>query len=158
LVGIVALNVVALSFNAASSKTAGLSDELREANSALRADIADGLSNERLQTAAARIGLIMPQAASALMLTPSPADAEAAAERLRRGDIKLGSTWVAPTAEVLVDPAPAAAVTVPAVAPVTVADPAAIPVTSAPAAAVPPTPPAAQAAPLAPETGGGVAP
>ncbi len=49
LVGIVALNVMALSFNAASSKTAGLSDQLREENSALRADIADGLSNERLQ-------------------------------------------------------------------------------------------------------------
>jgi len=65
LVGIVALNVMALSFNAASSETAGLSDELREANSALRADIADGLSNERLQDAAARIGLVIAPAASA---------------------------------------------------------------------------------------------
>ena len=100
LVGIVALNVMALSFNAQSSKTAGLSDELREANSALRADIADGLSNERLQEAAIRIGLVMPQAASALMLTPGADDALIAAQRLRRGEFEIGSTFVPPAPEV----------------------------------------------------------
>lgn len=157
LVGIVALNVMALSFNAASSKTAGLSDELREANSALRADIADGLSNERLQAAAVRIGLVMPQAASALMLTPGTGDAEAAAQRLRSGDIALGSTYVAPAPEVPIDPAVAVTATDPTVAPTLPVDPAAIPVASAPAAAVPAAP-ATQAAPLAPETGGGVTP
>lgn len=97
LVGIVALNVMALSFNAGSSKTAGLSDQLREENSALRADIADGLSNERLQTAADRIGLVMPEAAATLMLTPGAGDAEAAAARLRQGEITVGSTYVVPS-------------------------------------------------------------
>ena len=157
LVGIVALNVMALSFNAQSSKTAGLSDELREANSALRADIADGLSNERLQTAAARIGLVMPQAASALMLTPGSGDAEAAAQRLRRGDIRLGSTYVVPVAEAPVDPATAVATTDPAVPPEPAIDPTAIPTTVAPTSTTP-TAPATQPAPLAPETGGGVTP
>ncbi|MEJ7875535.1 MAG: hypothetical protein WKF62_02670, partial [Solirubrobacterales bacterium] len=156
LVGIVALNVMALSFNAQSSKTAGISDELREANSALRADIADGLSNERLQAAAVRIGLVMPQAASALMLTPGPGDAEAAAQRLRRGDISLGSTLAEPVAEAPVDPA------VPVTAPDPVLTPAPTESTAIPAAGAPaptiPTAPAPQAAPLAPAPGGGVTP
>ena len=157
LVGIVALNVMALSFNAQSSKTAGLSDELREANSALRADIADGLSNERLQAAAVRIGLVMPQAASALMLTPGAGDAEAAAQRLRRGDVTLGTTYVSPVAEVPAEPAVAVPVADPAVATTPVTDPAALEATSAPASTTP-IAPATQAAPLVPETGGGVAP
>ena len=105
LVGIVGLNVMALSLNATSSKTAALSDELREANSALRAGIADQLSSERLQSAAARIGLVMPQAASALMLTPGPGDAEAAASRLRRGDITVGSTSAPPVPDAVATPA-----------------------------------------------------
>jgi len=158
LVGIVALNVMALSLNAASSETAGLSDELREQNSALRADIADGLSNERLQSAAIRIGLVMPQAASALMLQPSVGDAEEAARRLRRGDFTIGSTYAPPAPEVVEAP-----VVDPALVPVTdptatapVIDPAA---TTATAPAVPaagvttPT-----ATPAAPEAGGGVTP
>jgi hypothetical protein len=155
LVGIVALNVMALSFNAASSETAGLSDELREQNSALRADIADGLSNERLQSAAIRIGLVMPQAASALMLTPGSADAEEAARRLRRGDFTLGSTYTAPVAELpeapLVDPATVAT------------DPATTPVTDPAAATDTATTPTTDvttttSTPLAPEAGGGVTP
>ena len=152
LVGIVALNVMALSLNAASSETAGLSDELREQNSALRADIADGLSNERLQSAAVRIGLVMPQAASALMLAPGAADAAEAARRLRRGDFTLGSSYAPPVAEV------------PEAAPV---DPATV--TADPAVATPEADPAAATdaavapatdatTPVAPEAGGGVTP
>jgi hypothetical protein len=155
LVGIVALNVMALSFNAASSETAGHSDELREQNSALRADIADGLSNERLQSAAVRIGLVMPQAASALMLTPSAEDAAEAARRLRRGDFTLGSTYAPPAAEVPaevpVDPA-AAATDPTAVAPVT--DSLATDGTT-PATTDVTTP---TTTPVATETGGGVTP
>jgi len=152
LVGIVALNVMALSFNAASSETAALSDELREQNSALRASIADGLSNERLQDAAVRIGLVMPQAASALALTPAAGDAAEAARRLRRGDFTLGSTYAPPVAEV-----PEVPVVDPAVA---TTDPAAID----PAAAAETTLPATEVAtettttPVATETGGGVTP
>lgn len=159
LVGIVALNVMALSLNAASSETAGLSDELREQNSALRADIADGLSNERLQSAAIRIGLVMPQAASALMLQPTAGDAEEAARRLRRGDFTIGSTYAPPAPEVVEAP-----VVDPALVPVT--DPTATAPVTDPAAAATATAPAVSAAgvttptatPAAPEAGGGVTP
>lgn len=126
LIGIVALNVMALSFNASSSKTAGISDELRRENSALRAQIADGLSNGHLQKAALRIGLIMPEAAATLLLVPQPGDAAEAAKRLRNGDITLGSIYEPPVVEPVtpvVDPAvdPAATVVDPA-APVTPTD------------------------------------
>ncbi len=155
LVGIVALNVMALSFNAASSETAGLADELREANSALRADIADGLSNERLQEAAVRIGLVPPQAASVLMLTPGGADAAEAARRLERGDFTLGSTYVAPVPEVVETPVvdPAAATTDPAAA-LPATDPAVT--TDEPATAT--TDVTTQTTPLIQEGGGGVTP
>lgn len=155
LVGIVALNVMALSFNAASSETAGRSDELREANSALRADIAGGLSNERLQEAAVRIGLVPPQAASVLMLTPTAADAAEAARRLRRGDFTLGSTYTPPVVEVPEAPVvdPTAVATDPATTPVT--DPAATTDTATtPTTDVTTT----TTTPLAPEAGGGVTP
>ena len=155
LVGIVALNVMALSFNAASSQTAARSDELREQNSALRADIADGLSNERLQRAAVRIGLVMPQAASALMITPGPADAAEAARRLRRGDFTVGSTYAPPASDV--PAAPVVDVAAPAVDPATVApvpDPALTTPAVAPVAAVTAPP----STPVAPEPGGGVTP
>jgi hypothetical protein len=153
LVGIVALNVMALSFNAASSETAALSDELREQNSALRADIADGLSNERLQSAAVRIGLVMPQAASALALTPAAGDAAEAARRLRRGDFTLGSTYAPPIVE-----APVA----PVVDPTATTDPAVTTETDS-AAAVETTLPATDVTtttttPVTSETGGGVTP
>ena len=158
LVGIVALNVMALSFNAQSSKTAALSDELREANSALRADIADGLSNERLQEAAIRIGLVMPQAASALILTPGSDDALIAAQRLRRGEFEIGSTFVPPAAEIPVEvPLDPAAAGLPL-------DPATteLPTDPATTAETTETPPAVATtdptAPAATETGGGVAP
>ncbi|MDQ2676304.1 MAG: hypothetical protein M3Y34_05795, partial [Actinomycetota bacterium] len=155
LVGIVALNVMALSFNAASSETAALSDELREQNSALRADIADGLSNERLQSAAIRIGLVMPQAASALMLTPSSADAATATRRLRRGDFTIGSTY-----EPAVAALPEATAVDPAAA---LADPAtAVPATDTALATDTATAPVAETtstpAPVTPEAGGGVTP
>ena len=75
LVGIVGLNVMALQFNATASKTAAISEELKRENSALRADIAGGLSNERLQRAAARLGLVFPEPDAILTLTPKPGDA-----------------------------------------------------------------------------------
>ena len=158
LVGIVALNVMALSFNAQSSKTAGLSDDLREANSALRADIADGLSNERLQEAAIRIGLVMPQAASALALTPAADDALIAARRLRRGEIEFGSTFVPPAPEVpeevLLDPAAAVPPLDPAATELPVDPAAAATATETPA----PVEPADTTVPPTSETGGGVVP
>ncbi len=147
LVGIVGLNVFALSFNAASSKTAGISDELRRENSALRAQIAGGLSNERLQRAAARLGLVVPEPGAIRYLNPAPGDAAAAAERLRKGGITLGSTYVPPAAPVLV-----AAVEAEAVAPVEPV-PTEVP---APTEVAPTVDPAAAAPPAA--TAGGITP
>ena len=138
LVGIVGLNVAALSFNASSSKTAGVSDELRRENSALVTQIADGLSNERLQSAAVRLGLIVPEPGSILYLEPRAGDAAAAAERLRRGQITLGSAYVAPVAPPV---APIAEETVDPAGVDPVADPAAVdPAAADPAAATPPAP------------------
>ena len=148
LVGIVGLNVFALSFNAASSKTAGISDELRRENSALRAQIAGGLSNERLQRAAARLGLVVSEPGAIRYLDPAPGDAAAAAERLRRGGITLGSTYVAPAAPV----APVAQVETEAVAPV---EPAATD-TVVPTEVAPTVDPAVAAPPAA--TAGGITP
>jgi hypothetical protein len=96
LVGIVALNVFALSFNASSSKTAGLADELRRENSALATQIADGLSNERVQQAAARLGLVVPEPGAILYLEPQAGDAARAANRLEKGAITVGTEYVPP--------------------------------------------------------------
>jgi len=96
LVGIVALNVFALSFNASSSKTAALSEELLRENSALRADIENGLSNQRLLQVASRIGLGVPEPGAVLYLDPSARDAALAAERLRKGEVAIGSEYVPP--------------------------------------------------------------
>jgi hypothetical protein len=158
LVGIVALNVMALSLNAASSKTAGQSDELREQNSALRADIADGLSNVRLQSVAERIGLVMPLAASALAVNPSAGDAEVAARRLKRGDFEIGSTYVVPAPEApvapVVDPATG---TVPASGTTAVAGAEAVAETPV-EPVVDPAATATATTPVTPEAGGGVTP
>jgi hypothetical protein len=119
LVGIVALNVAALSFNASSSKTAGLSDELLRENSALRAQIENGLSNERVQAAAAGLGLIVPEPGAIRYLEPKPGDAAAAADRLRRGSFTIGTEYVPPAIPVTPVPAEATATTEAAVTPET---------------------------------------
>ena len=144
LVGIVGLNVFALSFSASSSNAGQAADSLRRANSALRAEIAGRLSNSEIQQVAAKQGLVMPAAGSYGYVETSPGDAKDAAQRLRNGELTVAEAapvapveTVVPVAEV--DPAtatvdPATATTDPAAtttAPVTpVADPA--------AAAVPP--------------------
>ena len=146
LVGIVALNVFALSLNASSSKTGAIADELRSENSALTTEIADRLSNERVRLAAAQLGLIVPEPGAILYLETGPGDAAAAAARLRRGVITIGSTYGPPVAPVLPELAPppaaetpvtteqvAADATVPADA-TTAADPAVATSSAAPAA------------------------
>nr|MDQ3572857.1 hypothetical protein [Actinomycetota bacterium] len=156
LVGIVALNVFTLSLNAGSSKTAGLSDRLRQENQALRSEITGGLSNERLQQVAARMGLVVPEPGSIRYLTPSAGDAAAAAARLRRGDIMFGSAAALVAAPLLAAPILATETTVvdPAVAAIPPAAVAADETVPATQATVPPTTPD----PLITETGGAVAP
>lgn len=151
LVGIVGLNVVALSFNATSSKTAGLAEELGSENSALRAQIADGLSNERLQRAAVRLGLVVPEPGAVLYLKPAAGDAEAAARRLRRGEITVGTAYVPPAPVAETDAAPAEA---PAVDPAATTTAAPEPEATTPAPETAPDS-ATASAPAAPATDGG---
>jgi hypothetical protein len=103
LVGIVALNVLALSFNAASSRVGRQADSLKREISALRAQIAiDGSSNQRIQAAAARLGLIVPEPGSVGYLRPGHDDAEVAARRLVSGDLTTETFEVAPLAPAIV--------------------------------------------------------
>jgi hypothetical protein len=91
LVGIVAINVVALSFGATASKLGREADGLRQTNSALRAQLAGRLSDLRVQSAAIRAGLIVPGAGSIRYVHAHPGDAAIAASRLRSGDLSYGS-------------------------------------------------------------------
>jgi hypothetical protein len=132
LVGIVALNVFALSFNASSSRLAEQTDGLKRANSALQARIAGELSNEKVLAAAESMGLVYPAPNDVRALAPSRGDAALAARRLAGGDFTIATaspatpavtapvdpavTVPAPTAPVATEPAPVAPVT-PAAAP-----------------------------------------
>jgi hypothetical protein len=161
LVGIVGLNVVALSFSASSSNAGQAADALRRQNSALRAQIAGKLSNSEIQAVAAKLGLTMPAAGSFGYVRPSPGDAKDAAQRLRDGDLTVTDTAAAvPVETAVVDPAvdPAAV----AVDPAATADPAVATTDPATAAPVEPAtdpavaPPAeTTAAPVSASSGGG---
>ena len=143
LVGIVALNVWALSLNASSSKVAAQTDGLKRANSALQARIAGQLSNEQVQAAAGKLGLLMPSTAGISYLSPRPGDAAVAARRLSDGDFTLGTAPApvapVPVAPVVPEPTAEQPATVPAEPAVT--DPAA----AAPTEAVPVEPAVAPA-------------
>lgn len=145
LVGIVALNVFALSFNASSSRVAQQTDGLKRANSALQARIAGELSNEQVDAAADRLGLLVPAPGALRYLNPAADDAAIAARRLADGDFTIGSTVA------LAPVAPAPAVT-PTTDPVTLE---AAPVAETPAPA--PVAPDPTAVP-APDGGGVTAP
>jgi hypothetical protein len=124
LVGIVALNVVALSLNASSSKVAQQTDGLKRANSALRARIAGEQSNEQIQSAADRLGLFYPPPNAVAQLRPSRGDAAQAARRLENGELTLGTqpapvTTTPPPADPAIDPATGLPVTATTIDPAT---------------------------------------
>jgi hypothetical protein len=97
LVGIVSLNVLTLSFNASSSKVGRQADGLKREISALRAKITSkGASDERIATAATKLGLVAPEPGAVRYLRPTPGDAEAAAKRLTSGELGTGSSYVVP--------------------------------------------------------------
>src|SRR5581483_1992733 len=87
LVGIVALNVLALSFSAQATRVARQHDVLDRQNSVLRARIADGLANDRVQSEAQRMGYVTPDPAVISYLAAKPGDARVAARRLASGEI-----------------------------------------------------------------------
>jgi hypothetical protein len=122
LVGIVAVNVLALSFSASSSRSAAAADQLERENSAERARIARSLSNGEVQSAASRLGLAIPGPDSIGYLKASPDNAAVAAKRLRNGELTVGApvevVAVAPATDVttapLTDPTAAATTAPPA--------------------------------------------
>jgi hypothetical protein len=171
LVGIVAMNVLALSFNATASRTGLRTDVLKRQVSILRAQIAAaGVSNERVQSEAAKLGLIVPEPGSITYLTPSPDDAATAAKRLTSGELVTGapeaSTPAASTLSISADTAATTTTTTPAPASAapTTATPAPAPApstptpaagTGAPAASAPESTPPVAAAPTAPTSSAG---
>lgn len=82
LAGIVALNVLSLGLTATSGQTSVQIDALERDNSALRAGIAEKLSATKVQSAAATLGLAVPDASEIGYLTYSSADLGRAAKRL----------------------------------------------------------------------------
>ena len=109
LVGIVALNVLALSMNASSSKVAQHADGLTRANSSLQARLAGELSSEKVQLAAGNLGLAYPAPEAIHYLRPKTGDAAIAARRLAAGELTLGDVATAPVVapDPLATPAPA---------------------------------------------------
>jgi hypothetical protein len=90
LVGIVSLNVLALSLNASSSRVGRQADTLKREISTLRSRIVtDGASNQRVEVAAAKLGLIVPEPGSVGYLHPSRDDAAVAAKRLASGELTV---------------------------------------------------------------------
>jgi hypothetical protein len=98
LVGIVALNVLALSFNATSSKATRQTDVLNRQISTLRAQIAAaGISNEHVQSQANQLGMVAPQPGSIGYLNASRANAARAAKRLQSGQVTAGTPATDPS-------------------------------------------------------------
>src|SRR4051794_2348663 len=92
LVGIVALNVLAVSFNASSSKATRQTDVLNRQISTVRAQLAEaGVSNERVQAQASALGMVVPEPGSIGYLNASPKDAATAAQRLESGEVTAGA-------------------------------------------------------------------
>jgi hypothetical protein len=91
LVGIVALNVLALSFNASSSKATRGSDVLNRQISTLRARVAaSGISSEHVSSQASRLGMVMPEPGAIGYLDASSKNASVAAKRLASGEVIPG--------------------------------------------------------------------
>lgn len=165
LVGIVALNVIALSFSSASSDAGRQADQLELQNSSLRAELATTLSSEEVQRTAARLGLVVPDPGSITYLKASSDDAAEAARRLRSGELTTasygtpvanGGETTTPTTQTVPDPAATATETATATEPaVTPTDPATTATESATTATAPPV--TADSGATTPVAGGGLA-
>lgn len=82
LIGIVALNVLTLSFDASISKTERRALDLEQRNSALRAGLAQKLSHGRVEATAVNLGLVRPATDEYVYRDARGASASAAAERV----------------------------------------------------------------------------
>ncbi len=149
LVGIVGLNVVALSFSATSSEAAAQADDLERRNSALEAQLASMLSADELEKAADDLGLHVPLPGSYRYVKPSPDDAAVAAKRLKDGELSAPAAPPAVVETTAAVPVTDTTAVVPDPAAVAPVDPATVPVD--PAATAPVTETA-----VAPVAAGGV--
>ena len=87
LAGIVALNVISLSFSSSAGRVAERSATLERENSVLRAQLAKQLSSKRVEAIAASLGLEVPEPRDIVYLRPDERDADVAARRLRSGEV-----------------------------------------------------------------------
>ncbi|MCW2979351.1 MAG: hypothetical protein JWO14_1078, partial [Solirubrobacterales bacterium] len=85
LVGIVALNVVTLSFAASSGKVEAVNAELSKENSMLQGKVSTVSGQERMRHEATKLGLALPAEADAQpqLITARPSDVAKAAGRLK---------------------------------------------------------------------------
>lgn len=82
LAGIVALNVVTLSFAASSGKIDAQITPLEKENSMLESRVGERFGTERIRFEAAQQGLVMPNVEAPKVIESSPQDAVVAAQRL----------------------------------------------------------------------------
>jgi hypothetical protein len=82
LVGIVALNVVTLSFAASAGKIDGKITELSQENSMLQNRVAEHYSQARVRHEATELGLAIPTETAPQVISPHRGDVSAAASRL----------------------------------------------------------------------------
>jgi hypothetical protein len=145
LAGIVALNVLSLGLTATSGQTAVQIDALERDNSALRAEIAEKLSATKVQSAAATLGLSVPDPADIGYLTYSSADLARAAKALagQAASAAHDTTASAPFSDSTVTAAPATTTQTTTQTTTVTPDP------------VPSTPAPSTPAPAAPSSGGG---
>jgi hypothetical protein len=87
LAGIVALNVLSLSFSSSASKVAERSESVQQENSVLRARLAERMSSKRVTSLATSVGLAMPKPNEVVYLSPDQKDPEIAARRLGSGEL-----------------------------------------------------------------------
>jgi hypothetical protein len=159
LAGIVAINVIGLSLSASNSRVAAKIDALERSTSVSRSRIAARSSTDKIQKAAAALGLAIPEPDNVHYLHSGGDDAAAAAKRLAAGEIgdtlpvdesavaadaaattatttttvdPAATTTVDPTTGAAVDPATGAIVDPATGAPVTTADPTATTATAVP--------------------------
>jgi hypothetical protein len=95
LVGIVALNVVTLSFAASSGKIDARNTELGKENSMLQSRVAQKYGQVRLRSEAGKLGLAMPTQAVPQLINAHPGDVGEAAARLAAGTAGTSSSEAA---------------------------------------------------------------
>jgi hypothetical protein len=100
LAGIVALNVLSLSYSSKAGQVADRSAALERDNSVLRSQLTNKLASKRVESIAASLGLEVPDPRETVFLSPDKTDPEVAARRLQAGELAASPDLAAaPTTE-----------------------------------------------------------